>query len=71
MLLDGTDPLSGRTQLFNVCEYFAQNGLKTSPDAKALIMTDQTGNKVPETGRKRARRKESGSQTEENEWPIL
>ena len=34
MLLDGTDPQSGRTQLFNVCEYFAQNGLRTSPDAK-------------------------------------
>ena len=33
----------------------------------ALIMTDQTGNKVPETGRKRARIKESGSQTEDNE----
>ena len=34
MLLDGTDPQSGLTQLFNVCEYFAQNGLRTSPDAK-------------------------------------
>ena len=34
---------------------------------KALIMTDQTGNKVPETGRKRASRKKSGSQTEDNE----
>ena len=30
-------------------------------------MADQTGNDVPETGRKRARRKESGSQTEDNE----
>ena len=30
-------------------------------------MTDQTGNKVPEKGRERARRKESGSQTEDNE----
>ena len=30
-------------------------------------MTDQTGNKVPETGRERAKRKESGSQTEDNE----
>ena len=30
-------------------------------------MTDRTGNNVPETGRKRARRKESDSQTEDNE----
>ena len=30
-------------------------------------MADQKGNEVPETGRKRARRKESGSQTEDNE----
>ena len=30
-------------------------------------MADQTGKDVPETGRKRARRKESGSQTEDNE----
>ena len=30
-------------------------------------MADQMGNDVPETGRKRARRKESGSQTEDNE----
>ena len=30
-------------------------------------MTDQTGNKVPETVRERARRKEPGSQTEDNE----
>ena len=30
-------------------------------------MTDQTGNNVTETGRKRARRKESDSQTEDNE----
>ena len=30
-------------------------------------MADQTGKVVPETGRKRARRKESGSQTEDNE----
>ena len=31
-------------------------------------MVEQTGNEVPETGRKRARRKESGcSQTEDNE----
>ena len=30
-------------------------------------MTGQTGKKVPETGRKMARRKESGSQTEDNE----
>ena len=30
-------------------------------------MAEQTGNEVPETGRKRARRKESGSQTEDNE----
>ena len=28
-------------------------------------MADQKGNEVPETGRKRARRKESGSQTED------
>ena len=34
---------------------------------KALIMADQQGSEVPETGRKRARRKESGSQTEDNE----
>ena len=30
-------------------------------------MTDQTGINVPETGRKRTRRKESDSQTEDNE----
>ena len=30
-------------------------------------MAEQTGNEVPETGRKRARRKKSGSQTEDNE----
>ena len=30
-------------------------------------MADQTGKDVPETGRKRARRQESGSQTEDNE----
>ena len=30
-------------------------------------MADQTGNEVPETGRKRDRRKESVSQTEDNE----
>ena len=30
-------------------------------------MADQKGNKVPKTGRKRARRKESGSQTEDDE----
>ena len=30
-------------------------------------MADQTGNEAPETGQKRARRKESGSQTEDNE----
>ena len=30
-------------------------------------MADQKGNGVPETVRKRARRKESGSQTEDNE----
>ena len=30
-------------------------------------MADQMGSEVPETGRKRARRKESGSQTEYNE----
>ena len=29
-------------------------------------MTDLTGNKVQETGRKRAKRKESGSQTKDN-----
>lgn len=34
---------------------------------KALIMADQMGNEVPETGQKRAKRKESGSQTEDNE----
>ena len=35
--------------------------------SKALIMTDLTENKVAMTGRNRARRKESGSQTEDNE----
>ena len=30
-------------------------------------MAEQTGNEFPETDRKRARRKESGSQTEDNE----
>ena len=30
-------------------------------------MTDKMGNKTPETGQKRARKRESASQTEENE----
>ena len=30
-------------------------------------MTDKMGNKTPETGEKRARKRESASQTEENE----
>ena len=61
-----TDLQSGRTKLFHVCESFAPNGFITSSALKALIMADQTGNEVSETGRKRARRKESGSQTEDN-----
>ena len=43
MLLDGIDPQSGRTQLFNACEYFAQNSLRTSPDAKSTNYDRQNG----------------------------
>ena len=80
----GTTSRAEGRYFFHVCESFAQNGLITSPHAKALIMADQKGYEVPETGRKRARRKESGSQTEDNEvnetskpavfvpiWPTL
>ena len=63
----GTDLQSGRTQLFDVCESFAPNGFITSPRAKSTNYGRSNGNDVPETGRKRARRKESGSQTEDNE----
>ena len=49
------------------CLRVFQNGLITSPHAKSTSIADQRENEVPETSRKGARRKESGSQTEDNE----
>ena len=63
----GTDLQSGRTQLFNVCESFAQNGLRTSPDAKSTNYVRPNGEQSSRDRSKEGQEKRSGSQTEDNE----
>ncbi|CAH3033577.1 unnamed protein product [Pocillopora meandrina] len=58
---------SGRTQLFNVCESFAQNGLRTSPDAKSTNYVRPNGEQSSRDRSKEGQEKRSGSQTEDNE----
>ena len=65
--MTGTDLQSGRTQLFNVCESFAQNGLRTSPDAKSPNYVRPNGEQSSRDRLKEGQEKRSGSQTEDNE----